>query len=329
MRRRKFIALLGAAAAWPLTAAAQRSGRMRLIGVLLGVSATDREWQRRVAAFAHALKDFGWTEGNTFTFVARYAEGNPERLPALAVELVQDNVDVIVTQGSEPVDAARKATSTIPIVTASVGDAVGMGLVASLARPGGNITGLTLVATEQGTKRLELAKEIIPSLSGAIVIWNGNNASHRLQLKGMEAVASHFGIALQSRPVRNADDIDAAFQAATQHGSQAVITMEDPLIVQVHRMRIVESAIRQRLPVVGEFRPIVTAGALVSYGPDQVEMWRRAASFVDKIFKGAKPSDLPVEQPTKFELVINLKTANALGITIPPTLLARADEVIE
>ena len=327
--RRKLVIALGAGVlAAPLALFAQQAGRIRRIGILLGAAAGDPEFQRRVAAFAQALKETGWIEGQTFALETRYADGNPQRLPALAAELAKANVEVIVTQGAEAIEAARKANSAIPIVMASVGDAVGQGIVASLAHPGGNITGLSLFATEQGAKRLQLIKEIAPGLVRFAVIWNGNAAGHRLQVKEMESAARVMRIVLQSYPVRNADEIDAAFRVAMPAKAQAVVTMEDPFI-QFHRARIVELAMQKKIPVTGEFAPITVAGALMSYGPDQIDMWRRAAIYVDKILKGVKPGDLPVEQPTKFDLVINMKTAKALGIKIPNSILVQATKVIE
>ena len=329
MTRREFITLLGgAAAAWPLAARAQQPDRRRRLGLLQGLAAIDAEWQRRFGAFKQGLQELGWNEGRSVTFEFRFADAKPERLPALASELVEANVDVIVTNAAQPIEAARKATSTIPIVMASVGDAVGAGYIASLAPPGGNITGLTLVATDQSTKRLQLIKEIVPTLIRVAVFWNGNASGHRLQLREMELASPGLGIALQSLPIRNADQIDNGLRAAMQANAQAIVTMDDPLI-QSERARIVEFAMRQRLPVMGEFRPVPEAGGLASYGPNQIDMWRRAAIYVDKIFKGAKPADLPVEQPTKFELVINLQTAKMLGLNVPDKLVALADEVIE
>jgi putative ABC transport system substrate-binding protein len=329
VRRRDFIALLGGGmAAWPLAARAQQTQRVRKIGVLMPLGESDPEARRRLAVFSQALREAGWAEGQTVTFETRYADGKPERLPALAVELVQTNVAVIVTQAAQSVEAARKATSTVPIVMASVGDALGAGYIASLARPGGNITGLTLVATEQSAKRLQFIKELFPSLVRVGVLWNVDASGHRLQLKEMEQATPALGIELQSIPIRNTTEIDEGLRTAVQANVRVLVTMDDPLI-QSQRARIVEFAMRRGLPVMGEFRPFTDAGALLSYGPNQVEMWRRAAAFVDKIFKGTKPADLPVEQPTKFELVINMKTAKALGLEIPPTLLALADEVIE
>jgi putative ABC transport system substrate-binding protein len=327
--RRDFIALLGgAAAAWPLTARAQQGERMRRIGVLQGFAESDPEWARRFGAFKQRLQELGWNEGRGISFEFRFADGKPERLPALAADLVQANVDVIVTSAAQPIEAARKATSTIPIVMASVGDAVGAGYVASLARPGGNVTGLTLVATDQSAKRLQLIKEIVPNLVRVAVLWNGNASGHRLQLQEMERATPELGIVLQSLAIRNVGEIDGGLQAALQANAQAIVTMDDP-VIQSQRGRIVTFATRQRLPVMSEFRPATEVGALMSYGPNQIDLWRRAAAYVDKILKGAKPADIPVEQPTKFELVINLKTAKALGIGVPPSLLATADEVIE
>jgi putative ABC transport system substrate-binding protein len=329
MKRREFIALLGgAAAAWPLSARAQQPDRVRRIGVLMPLGKSDVEAQRRIAAFVQALQEMGWSAGQTLVLEIRYGDGKPELLPALAGQLVQSNVDVIVTQAAQPVEAAIKATSTIPIVMATVGDAVGGGYVASLARPGGNVTGQTLMATGQSTKRLQLLKEVSPGISRVAVLWNRNASGHRLQFNEMEAAAPVLGIALLSLPITTTSEVEPALRAAAEGKAQAIVTMEDPMI-QAARARIVEFAMRDRIPSIGEFRPIVAAGGLMSYGGDQVQMWRGAAAYVDKILKGANPRDLPVQQPTKFTLAINLKTANALGLPIPPMLLAVADEVIE
>ena len=329
MRRREFIAVLGGAAAgWPLAAYAQTPERMRRIGLLQGLAATDAEWLPRFAAFTDALAVLGWQQGRNITIEARYANGEPARLPALAAELVQARVDVIVTNAAQPIEAARAATDAIPIVMASVGDALGAGYVESLARPGRNLTGLTLFATEQSGKRLELLKEMSPGVLRVAVIWNRNASGHRLQIKELESVAHKLGLALQSLPVTQPTEIDAAVQAALGAAAQALVTMDDPMI-QLRRGHIVEQALRHRLPFMGEFRAMPAAGALMSYGPNQVDMWRRSAAYVDKILRGAKPADLPVEQPSKFELVINLKTAKAIGVDIPLTMLYRADEVIE
>jgi len=327
MQRRAFITLLGGATlAWPLIANAQPPERMRRIGLLQGLAASDQDWQRRLSAFRQGLAQLGWAEGRNIILDVRYADGNPERLPALAADLVAAQAEMIVTNAAQPIEAARNVTSTIPIVMASVGDALGAGYVASLARPGGNVTGLTLMATEQSAKRLELMKDISPGLMRIAVIWNENASGHRFQMKEMEPASRVLGLELKSVPIQKAGDIDAALRSVMQ--TQAVVTMDDP-VIQSNRGRIVDWGMRERIPVVGEFRPMAAAGALMTYGPNQVDLWRRSAAYVDKILKGAKPADLPVEQPTKFELVINLKTAKALGIAVPPTLIARADEVIE
>jgi ABC-type uncharacterized transport system substrate-binding protein len=333
MNRRDFITLIGGTALtpaipWSRAVRAQQADRVRRIGVLQGLAESDPEWPRRFGTFKQRLQGLGWTEGRSVAFEFRFADGKPERLPALAAELVQANVDVILTNAAQPIEAARKATSTVPIVMASVGDALGAGYVASLARPGGNVTGLTLVATDQSAKRLQLVKEIVPDLVRVAVFWNANASGHRLQMQEMERAAPGLGIRLQSLAIRNAGEIDAGLQAAVQANAQAIVTMDDP-VVQSQRATIVAFAMRQRLPVMSEFRPATEAGALMNYGPNQVELWGRAAAYVDKILKGAKPADLPVEQPTKFELVINLKTAKAIGIEIPTSILLRADEMIE
>src|SRR5262245_10021691 len=250
MNRRAFVSLLAVAAAWQRAARAQQSERVRRLGLLQGLPADDPEWQRRFAAFKQALQELGWSEGQNITFEARFADGDPERLPALAADLVRANVDVIVTNAAQPIEAARKATSTIPIVMASVGDAPAGGYIASLARPGGNVTGLTLVATDQSTKRLQLLKEMVPNLVRVAVVWNGNASGHLLQLREMELVAPGLGLTLQSLPLRSADDLDAALQAAARANAQALFTMDDPLVLS-QRARIVEFAMRQRLPVMG------------------------------------------------------------------------------
>jgi ABC-type uncharacterized transport system substrate-binding protein len=328
VKRRDLIIMLGGAAAWPLGARAQQPARARTIGVLMPLAANDPEAQRRIATFTDALRKAGWSEGQTIAFDKRYADGKPDRLPALAAELVQAGVDVIVTQAAQAVDAVRKATTTIPIVMAGHGDALGAGVIGSLARPGGNITGHTVVATEQATKRLDLIKKMYPQLARIAVLWNGNASGHRLQMEAMQLAAPTLGIALHSLPNRSAEEIDASLRAANQANDQAIVTMDDPLI-QSNRERIVEFATRQRLPVMGEFRPFVEAGALMSYAPNQVDLWRGAAVYVDKILKGARPAELPVQTPTRFELLINLKAARVLGLEVPAQLIATADEVIE
>jgi putative tryptophan/tyrosine transport system substrate-binding protein len=328
MRRREFITLFGGViVAWPLAARAQQTESIKRIGVLVGASASDPVYLRRIDAFQQALRDLGWADTKV-AFDLRFTEGDLDRLPALATDLVNAKVDLILTAGTEPAVAARKATTTIPIVMAVIGDAVGIGLVSSLARPGGNVTGLTLVATEQSSKRLELIKEALPNLNNVAVFSNPNNASHRLQLDPLQRAAMTLGLRLQSVLIGDAGKLGEAFDATLKADAQAIITLEDTLIVFL-RTRIIELAMRHKLPVMGEFGPMAAAGALMSYGPNQNEMWRSAARYVDKIFKGANPADLPIEQPTKFELIVNLESAKALGVTISQTLVATADEVIE
>jgi putative tryptophan/tyrosine transport system substrate-binding protein len=329
MQRRDFIMLVGGAAVtWPSCVRAQQPKQMRRIGVLMPLSKSDPEAKRASDSFTQGLQKLGWSEGRNVSFEMRYSEGRPERLPALAAELVQADVDVVVVWAAQAVEAARNATSTIPIVMTGVGDALGGGYIASLAHPGGNITGFTLAATDQSTKRLQLIQQLAPDTVRVAVIWNNKASGHRFQMKELEPAAPSMGIVLQSLPVLSADEVDAALRSAEQANAQAIFVMEDPMI-QSNRVRIAEFAMRKRWPAIGEFRPIVDAGGLMSYGPNNVDLWRRAAGYVDKIFKGANPGDLPVEQPIKFELVINLKTAKAIGVTVPVTLLATADDLIE
>jgi putative ABC transport system substrate-binding protein len=258
----------------------------------------------------------------------RYAEGRLDRLPALAADLVRINVDVILTAGTESTDAARKVTTIIPIVMAAIGDPIAAGFVASLARPGGNVTGASLLATELSAKRLELLKETLPVLTRLAVLWGPNNASTVQKFKQIEAAAAVLGVQLQSLQLRTPSDIEKSFEVAAQFGAEAVMTTEDAIQI-TYRARVVDLATQQRIPVASEFGEFAHAGALMSFGPNILDSFRHAAGYVDKVLKGAKPVELPVEQPTRFELVINLRTAKALGLTVPPSLLARANEVIE
>jgi putative ABC transport system substrate-binding protein len=330
MQKREFVALLGGlAVALPLSAlAASPPPGLRRIGVLMPLPKSDPISQRVLGAFIQGLYKLSWFEGKNFVIDVRYSEGRPERLPALAIELVQANIDVLVVWAAQAVDAARQATTSIPIVITAVGDALGAGYIASLAHPGGNMTGFTLAATDQSTKRLQLIMQMAPGTARVAVIWNNTASGHRFQMKELVPAAPALGIELQSLPVINPDQIVNALQTAEHARSQALFVCEDPLI-QSNRARIADFALQRRLPVIGEFRPIVDAGGLMSYGPDNNDLWRRSAGLVDKIFRGENPGDLPVEQPSKFELVINLKTANAIGVTVPPTLLATADDLIE
>jgi ABC-type uncharacterized transport system substrate-binding protein len=312
---------------WPSFVHPQQAMRVRRVGVLMPFAQSDRDAQRWLDTFKHGLRSVGWSEGTNLAYDIRYSEGRPERLPALASDLVRANNDVLVTWAAQPVDALRSATRTIPIVMAGIGDALGPGYVASLARPGGNITGLTIVATDQTGKRLELLQQV-SNLVRVAVIWNPGASGHVFQMKDLPQAAQNLGVALQSLPVRTVDEIDPALKASTQANAQGIYVMEDPMI-QSRRAQIIEFAIQHRLPVIGEFRPIAEGGALMSYGPNQLDLWQRAASYVDKILKGANPAELPVEQPTKFDFVINMKTANAIDVTPPVSLLLFATDVIE
>jgi putative tryptophan/tyrosine transport system substrate-binding protein len=326
VRRREFITLVGCAAAgWPLGARAQQAGKTYKIGYL---SAGSFERAPALVAFLDALRELGWIEGKTFVFERRYAENRPERLPELAAELVQLNVDVIVGVATLAPLAAKRATTTIPIIMTNAGDPLGTGLVDSLARPGGNVTGMSLMAPDIAGKRLELLKELLPRLARVAVLWNAANPYSALVFKQVQAASGTLGIEIQSLEVRQPDDFDGAFETVRRQHPDAMMTFEDPLTFN-HRNRIEDFAVGQQLPSLSGMREFVAAGGLISYGANQADLFHRAAGYVDKILKGAKPADLPVQQPSKFEVVINLKTARALGITIPPSLLVRADEVIE
>src|SRR3954468_3221798 len=325
MERRQFISIVAAAVTWPLTVQAQQ---LRRVGVLLPYMERESQAKARVAAFQASLAERGWVGDHNVQFDYRYAEGRLDQLPALAADLANARIDVIVTVGSEATDAARKATVTTPIVMATVGDPVAAGYIASLARPGGNITGASLFATELTAKRVELLKEALPSLSRLAVMWGPNNASVVQKFKQVQAAATVLQIPIKSLEVRAAEDIERSFDLAAQFGAEALMTTEDAIQI-TNRARIVEFAKRQQIPVASEFGDFAHAGALMTYGPNILDSFRSAAGYVDKVLNGVKPEDLPVAQPTKFELILNLKTARALGLTIPPTLLARADEVIE
>jgi len=326
MRRREFVTLLGGAAAtWPLAARAQPAVKRYTIGYL---SAGSLALVEATAAFTDALRELGWVEGKNVAFERRYAENRLERLAEFAAELVHLNVDVIVAEGTLAPLAAKRVTSTIPIVMTVAGDPLGSGLVESLARPGGNVTGMSLMAPELGGKRLELLKELLPRLGRVAVLWNATNPNAALVYKQTQAAGRTLGIEVQSLEVRGSDDFEGAFEAAKRQHSDAMITVEDPL-TGANRERIVHFAAVDRLPSLHGYREDVVAGGLISYGANFADLFRRAAGYVDKILKGVKPADLPVQQPTKFELVINLKTAKAIGLEISPMLVARADEVIE
>jgi putative ABC transport system substrate-binding protein len=327
-RRREFIAIIGGMATWPLALRAQQIERMKRIGVLLPGGEGDSLSRNRIAALRAGLEERGWSEGRNVALEIRYLGGRPERAAGLVAELVLANVDVIVTAGTELIQAARNASRKLPVVMAGAGDPVGAKLVMSLARPGGHVTGLSLIAPELAAKRLEIAKEVIPDLARVAIIWNPNNASVVLRFRETLAAAQMLGIALESIEVRQPADFENGLQRAAHQGAAALITTEDTLLLG-NRASIVRLAMRHRLPTISGLRQFADIGGFLSYGPSSLDLWRRATGYVDKILNGADPADLPVEQPTRFELVINLKTAKALGLTVPPTLLARADEVIE
>ncbi len=328
MQRREFIALLGSAtasAAWPLAAGAQTQPKIPRVGFIAGSSLAATE--HTLGAFRKALIELGYVEGQSIALEVRYAEGRMERIPELVAELLDLKMDLLVAGVSSAALAAKKATRTIPIVMVAP-DPVGLGLVASLARPEGNLTGLSYFNEAIVGKRLELLKELVPGLARVAVLKNPLMEVHAIFWKDTEAAARTLGVALQPLEVRGPEDFEAAFAAATRGNAQALIAFDDALTL-AHRPRIVALAASSRLPAMYGLREFPDEGGLMSYGPSFVILFRRAASFVDKILNGAKPADLPVEQPTKFELVINRKTATALGLTVPPALLAQADDVIE
>ncbi len=294
----------------------------------VGLLASGRGLGSAGDAFRQALRELGWVEGKNVVIQSQLAEVNLDKLPELANDLVQRKVAVIVADGDPAIQAAKRATGTIPIVLIAVGDPVTEGFVASLARPGGNLTGLTSISAELSGKRLELIKEAFPKIARVGVLWNPASSSNVLELKAMEVAARALGLKLQSLEVRGPQDFQGAFAAAARDRASALVVVRDPLIDSQH-FQILDFAIDKRLPLMHGERQFVEAGGLMSYGPSRVELFRRAAVYVDKILKGAKPADLPVEQPIKFELVINLKTAKQIGVTIPPNVLARADRVIK
>jgi ABC-type uncharacterized transport system substrate-binding protein len=323
MNRREFILALGGAAAWPLAARAQQV-RLPTIGFL--GAATPSVWAPWIAAFEQRLRELGWIEGRTVAIDYRWAEGRSERYAEIAAEFVQRKVDVIVTVGSA-VPVVKQATSVIPIVFALAADPVGAGLVASLSRPGGNVTGLSNQQSDLASKRIELLREILPNVRRLAILANVDHSESVLEMDEVQNAARGFGIEVVKLEIRRALDIAPAFEGI-KHQADALYVVVSALIAS-NRMRIMTFALSARLPTIINIREYAEAGAMLSYGPRIPDLWRRAADYVDKILRGAKPADLPVEQPTKFDLVINLTTAKALGLTVPPTLLARADEVIE
>src|SRR5262245_35764125 len=309
MRRREFIALLGGAAAWPLAARAQQAGKLPTIGFLGPQTATAQSWW--TTAFVQRLRELGWIEGRTVAIEYRWAEGRSERYSEGLAEFVRLKGDVIVTQSSPIVIAAKQATSLIPIVFASAGDPVGTGLVTSLARPGGNVTGLSSQSHEAASKRLEVLREVVPDLRHLAILVNGGNPLSVLEMNAVQAAARTFGVETATADIRRAQDIAAAFERLKGHVDAVYICL-DPLTI-TNRISINILAAAARLPTMHDAREFVEAGGLMSYGPNYPDLYRRAAEYVDKILRGAKPGDLPVEQPIKFDLIVNLTTAKALS----------------
>jgi putative ABC transport system substrate-binding protein len=325
--RRTFLAGTGAVLlVAPLAAQAQAPGKVARVGyVFARVSSAD---QRLWDTARQGLRELGYVEGQNIKLEVRWADGRSELLPELVAELVRSKVDVLVVATTPGALAAKNATRTIPIVFVSVGDPVGNGLVASLARPGANLTGLGLLNPEVSGKRLELLKESLPSISRVAVLTNPGNPVHAVFWRETHTAAQTLGLQLQPITVRAPEDFDQAFRAAARGRADALLAFDDALTAG-HRARLVAVAAKYRLPTMYGFREFPEAGGLLSYGPNLLDQYRRTATYVDRILRGTRPSDLPVEQPTKFELVINLKTAKALGLTIPPSLLGRADEIIQ
>ncbi len=325
MKRRELLGVLGGAAVWPLAARAQQSGKLPTIGFLGATTASGAsQW---VVAFVQRLRELGWIEGRTMAIEYRWAEGRNERFTEIANEFARLKVDIIVTWGTASVIAANQATSVIPIVFALAGGPVGTGLITSLARAGGNVTGLSSQQSDLGGKRLELLREVFATLRRLAIMANVDSPVAVLDMLEVQAAARALGLEVATFEIRRAEDIAPAFEAF-QGRADALYVCSDPL-VNTNRIHIGTLALGARLPTMYVAREFVEAGGLMSYGPNYPVLFRRAAEFVDKILRGTKPADIPVEQPTKFELVINLKTAKALSLAVPPTMLARADEVIE
>jgi ABC-type uncharacterized transport system substrate-binding protein len=322
--RREFITLLGGAATWPLAARAQQPAKLPTIGFL--GTATPSMWSHWVAAFVQRLREHGWIDGRNIAIEYRWAEGRTERFAEIAAELVRRKVDVIVTSGGAVV-AAKQATSVIPIVFPMAPDPVSSGLVASLARPGGNVTGLSIQSTELATKRLELIREVVPGLRRLAIMGNAGSPAAVLEMSEVQAAARKLGLEVEILEIRRAEDIAPAFESLRDRADALYIGADS--LVGANRIRINTLTLGARLPTIYNSREYVELGGLLSYGPSYPDLFRRAAEFVDKILRGAKPGDIPVEQPTKFELIVNQTTAKALGLKIPEAFLLRADEVIE
>jgi putative ABC transport system substrate-binding protein len=328
MKRRDFITLLGGAAAWPIAARAQQGEQMRRIGVLVPTAEDDPEGQSRLRAFVQGLQQSGWTDGRNLRIDIRWGAGDAERIRRYAAELAALAPDVILAGAGAVIPSLLQATRTVPIVFTQTPDPVGAGFVESLARPGGNVTGFTTFEYGISAKWLELLKEIAPRVTRAAVIRDAAIASGTGQWGALQSVAPSFGVELSPVNMLDAGEIERALAAFARSPNGGVI-LAGSVLALIHRHLIVTLVARHKLPAVYSGRYFVTSGGLISYGPDSIDPHRRAAGYVDRILKGEKPADLPVQAPTKYELVINLKTAKALGLDLPPTLLARADEVIE
>src|SRR5262245_60355348 len=329
MDRRVFLTMVGGSVLTaPLAAQAQLTVSLPRIGFLTPASPSDPRIARFLQAFRQGLREQGYAEGQNIAVEYRWAEGHYDRLPTLVAELIRLKVNIIVAGNSTTVQAAKQATATIPIVMLAVADPVTSGFIGSLARPGANITGLSLMSPELVGKQLELLKEVFPQVSRVALLGNPANRAYAQLVQHAEDASRVSGLRLQPLEARDRREIDSAFAAITTERAGAVIVLSDTVLLD-HRTRIADHAIRRRLPTVFQLSEFAEAGGLLAYGPSLSDEYRRVATYVDKILKGAKPADLPVEQPTKFELVINLKTAKALGLTIPPSVLGRADQVIE
>jgi putative tryptophan/tyrosine transport system substrate-binding protein len=327
MRRRDFISFVSSAAAWPLAAHAQQPERMRRLGVLMALKEDDPQGRADVLAFQQALLELGWIDGRNIRLDYRWATGDPDRVRAEATDLVQSAPDAIVVNSTPAARAFQQATHAVPIVFVAIADPVRTGLVLSLAHPGGNITGFTNFEASMGGKWLELLKEVAPRTTRVALIFNPDTHSGQF-FQSLEAEGPSLGIETVQTPVHNEAEIERALASFNGEANVSLVSMPD-IFTSAHRDLIISLATKYRLPAVSWARPFAAEGGLMSYGVDLLDLFRRAASYVDRILKGAKPADLPVQQPTKFELVINLKTAKALGLTVPAELLTQADEAIE
>ena len=327
MNRREFVTLVGGAAAWPVTAPAQQPGGMKRVAVLNG-NAESPAARVRVAAFQQGLSEAGWQDGRTISFDVRWGGADADRIGALAIELAKLNPDVILATNTPTARSLKLATATIPIVFAGLSDPIGDGIVASLSKPGGNITGFTSFNAPIAGKWLELLKELAPATARAGVIYNPKTAPHAIFLPAMQDIAPKLGVTVISEPVSDQAAIESAIATLAREPNSGLVSLPD-IFMSLHAQEAFTSAIQARLPAVGPLRTFAEAGALASYGSDFTDLFRQSASYVDRILRGEKPRDLPVQDPTKYELIVNLKTAKAMALNVPQAVLARADEVIE